>query len=87
MHAEKKLLINFTPHLVPMNSGILVTAYATLKKDVTLRRSESRYDKYYQMSIRACPGQGCMPADKMGRGQQLCGCQLQDRSENKRESS
>ncbi len=24
--------INFTPHLIPMNRGILVTAYASLKK-------------------------------------------------------
>ena len=27
--------INFTPHLVPMNRGILVTAYASLKKQAT----------------------------------------------------
>ena len=30
--------INFTPHLVPMNRGILVTAYASLKRG-DLRRS------------------------------------------------
>ena len=29
------ITLNFTPHLVPMNRGILVTAYASLKKDVT----------------------------------------------------
>lgn len=28
----EKVLINFTPHLVPMNRGILATEYATLKK-------------------------------------------------------
>ena len=31
----EKITINFTPHLVPMNRGILATAYASLKKDVT----------------------------------------------------
>ena len=29
--AGEKVLLNFTPHLVPMNRGILVTAYASLK--------------------------------------------------------
>ena len=31
----QEAVINFTPHLVPMNRGILVTAYANLVKDVT----------------------------------------------------
>jgi N-acetyl-gamma-glutamyl-phosphate reductase len=31
--AGESVLINFTPHLVPMNRGILVTAYANLKPD------------------------------------------------------
>ena len=30
----QEVMINFTPHLVPMNRGILVTAYASLTKDV-----------------------------------------------------
>ena len=30
--AGKEIFINFTPHLVPMNRGILATEYATLKK-------------------------------------------------------
>ena len=31
--AGEKITLNFTPHLVPMNRGILVTAYANLKKN------------------------------------------------------
>ena len=31
----KEVVINFTPHLVPMNRGILATEYAKLTKDVT----------------------------------------------------
>ena len=45
--AGEKVLINFTPHLVPMNRGILVTAYATLKKDVSYEEVKAVYDKYY----------------------------------------
>ena len=40
--------MNFTPHLVPMNRGILVTAYAALKKTVTYEEVKAIYDKYYQ---------------------------------------
>lgn len=44
----KEVLINFTPHLVPMNRGILVTAYASLTKDVTYEEVRAAYDKYYE---------------------------------------
>ncbi len=43
----EEVLLNFTPHLVPMNRGILITAYATLKKDVTYEEVKAVYDKYY----------------------------------------
>lgn len=47
-----EVTINFTPHLVPMNRGILVTEYATLKKkeDGTLPTYEeilAVYQQYY----------------------------------------
>lgn len=43
----EKVVINFTPHLVPMNRGILATEYASLKKDVTYEDVKVIYDKYY----------------------------------------
>ena len=43
----EEVYLNFTPHLVPMNRGILITAYATLKKDVTYEEVKAIYDKYY----------------------------------------
>ncbi len=46
--ANEQVVINFTPHLVPMNRGILVTEYASLKKDVTYEDVKSVYDRYYQ---------------------------------------
>ena len=41
------VLINFTPHLVPMNRGILVTAYANLNENVTYEDVKAIYEKYY----------------------------------------
>ena len=46
--AGEEVLINFTPHLVPMQRGILVTAYANLKKEVTYEEIKAVYDKYYK---------------------------------------
>ena len=43
----EEVYLNFTPHLVPMNRGILITAYATLKKDATYEEVKAIYDKYY----------------------------------------
>ena len=45
--AGKKVVISFTPHLVPMNRGILVTAYATMVKKAGYDEIKSIYDKYY----------------------------------------
>lgn len=42
------LTLNFTPHLVPMNRGILVTAYASLVKQCTYEDIKASYDKYYK---------------------------------------
>lgn len=44
----EEVVLNFTPHLVPMNRGILVTAYAKLKRDVTYEEVKAAYDKYYE---------------------------------------
>ena len=46
--AGKPVTISFTPHLVPMNRGILVTAYGTLLKSVTYEDVKAVYDKYYE---------------------------------------
>lgn len=46
--AGKEVLINFTPHLVPMNRGILITAYANLLKPVTYEEVKKLYDDCYE---------------------------------------
>ncbi len=43
----KEAKIIFTPHLVPMNRGILVTAYAKLTKSVTYNEVKEIYDSCY----------------------------------------
>ncbi|MCF0121874.1 MAG: N-acetyl-gamma-glutamyl-phosphate reductase [Lachnospiraceae bacterium] len=40
--------INFTPHLVSVNRGILITAYASLVKNVSWEDVQEIYKKYYQ---------------------------------------
>ncbi len=44
----EEVVLNFTPHLVPMNRGILATEYAKLKKDVSWEEVKAIYDKYYE---------------------------------------
>ena len=46
--ANEKIVLNFTPHLVPMARGILVTEYANLVKDVTYEDVKAIYDQYYK---------------------------------------
>ena len=51
--AGKEIMGNFTPHLVPMNRGILATEYATLNKKAdgtlpTYEEVKAVYDKYYK---------------------------------------
>ncbi len=45
--AGKPVTLSFTPHLVPMNRGILVTAYASLARETTYEEVRAAYDKYY----------------------------------------
>ena len=51
--AGEEILINFTPHLIPMNRGILATEYASLmkKEDGSLPTAadiRAAYEKYYK---------------------------------------
>lgn len=41
------ITLSFTPHLVPMNRGILATCYGNLKKDVSLEKLYDLYNKEY----------------------------------------
>ena len=45
--AGEQVTLSFTPHLVPLNRGILATEYAKLTKDVSWEDVKAVYDKYY----------------------------------------
>ena len=65
----ENVTISFTPHLVPMNRGILATEYATLKKNVTGEEVKAIYDKYYadEKFVRVL-GEGVCPETKWVEG-------------------
>ena len=72
--AQKEMVINFTPHLVPMNRGILVTEYAKLNKKAdgslyTYDEIKAVYDKYYKNEkfVRVLE-KGCCPETKWVEG-------------------
>ncbi|MDR1913586.1 MAG: N-acetyl-gamma-glutamyl-phosphate reductase [Clostridiales bacterium] len=46
--AGRPILLSFTPHLVPMNRGILLTAYAKLNKKFSYEEVNEIYQKYYK---------------------------------------
>ncbi len=59
--AGTDVTLNFTPHLVPMNRGILVTAYANLIKPVTYEEVKAAYDRCYgnERFVRVLPKGVC----------------------------
>jgi len=69
--AGKDVMISFTPHLVPMNRGILSTCYATLTKDLTTDEVISLYRDFYKDDyfIKIIDG---LPETRWVRGSNLC---------------
>ena len=46
--AGEKITLSFTPHLTPMNRGILATCYASLREGVTEEDVKKAYEKWYK---------------------------------------
>ncbi len=46
--AGKNVTINFTPHLIPMERGILATSYASLKSEIDLEQIKKVYKEFYK---------------------------------------
>lgn len=67
--AGSSLQINFTPHLVPMNRGILVTAYGSLTKSITEEEVRQIYKSYYknEQFVRILP-KGIFPETRWVEG-------------------
>lgn len=71
--AQTAVIINFTPHLIPMVRGILSTCYATLKPGISAKTVTEAYEEMYQdeFFVRLI-GLGGYPATKNTRGSNFC---------------
>jgi len=65
--------ISFTPHLLPLNRGILSTIYASLTRDVAAAELTARYQEFYgkEPFVRICKP-GVFPNLSSVRGSNCC---------------
>jgi len=72
--AGQEVLLSFTPHLIPMQRGILATCYANLKdSSITYEEIKEVYNKYYgkEYFIRLTE-KGIFPETKWTRNSNYC---------------
>ena len=71
--AGEQLKITFTPHLAPMDRGILSTIYATPKKALSNEAIIGLYRKFYdgEPFVRVLAN-GCLPSTAFVRGSNFC---------------
>jgi len=71
--AQKELTINFTPHLTPMNRGILSTIYANLLPEAWDADIQNLYEAAYgdEFFVRVLP-KGILPQTQWVRGSNFC---------------
>jgi N-acetyl-gamma-glutamyl-phosphate reductase len=71
--ARKQITLSFTPHLVPMNRGILTTIYAMMAMPMDTARLFSLYQEYYRNEpfVRLLP-LGQFPNVRNVRGSNFC---------------
>lgn len=69
--AGESIRISFTPHLVPMNRGILSTCYGNLKKEFTTETLLELYREFYRNDhfVKVIDG---LPETRWVRGSNLC---------------
>ena len=71
--AGEPLVITFSPHLVPMDRGILSTVYATPRKATTTEKLVRLYENFYKGEpfVRVLH-QGSLPSTAFVRGSNFC---------------
>jgi N-acetyl-gamma-glutamyl-phosphate reductase len=71
--AGETILVNFTPHLVPMSRGELITAYVRLARNCTIRDLAAAFQEIYASApfVRMAPD-GTLPATQFVRGSNFC---------------
>lgn len=69
----EEILLNFTPHLVPMNRGILTTSYAKLKEKKSYEEIKEVYNKYFgeEYFVRLTK-ENIFPETKWVKGSNFC---------------
>ncbi len=71
--ADEKFKISFTPHLLPMNRGILSTIYGSLKENITASQIVELYEEFYkgEAFVRVLP-EGEFPSTLHVQGSNFC---------------
>lgn len=79
--SKKKVLLRFTPHVIPIDRGILATIYADLNKPVKESRVNSIYAKYYKKAVFVRLTKQKLPQLKDVVGSNFCdiGFQIKDK--------
>lgn len=69
----EEVKLNFTPHLLPMSRGILVTLYASLQVGVTKEQVDQAFHSAYadESFVRIMP-EGTLPETKWVKGSNCC---------------
>lgn len=77
VHADVDVKINFTPHLTPMNRGILSTIYCNLEKDMDANELYGLYaDIYSDKPFVRVLEKGSWPETRFVRGTNFCDLQV-----------
>ncbi len=68
-----EMTVTFTPHLIPMNRGILSTSYGTLTREVSVAEAVALYRDFYagEPFVRVLD-EGVLPATKRVSGTNFC---------------
>jgi len=75
--AKQKLTVCFTPHLIPMPRGLMITAYCKLNQSVQLTDIEDMYKQYYRNSYFVRVGANKLrPTTKSVVGSNFCDISL-----------
>lgn len=71
--AGREVVVDFTPHLIPMDRGILTTIYAGLESEGSLKEIHATYRRFYAREpfVEVLP-LGVFPATKNVRGSNFC---------------
>jgi len=72
----------FTPHLVPMNRGILSTVYVTLKRNAPTEELTASFTMFYKSSPFVRVLDGPFPETKAVRGTNFCDIAVSSRGKN-----